>query len=274
MSINLDVIIDTPDYSVDMKSGLETLQGASDTTRCIAETILTNKVVKRKGNKSKVRTTLRSTFKGSYGQIFSLELYDSDLTKRLNKITRGVFFELFSYFIKEALYLESEKLSLRAEKVLDELGEEAEELIEILRLTSLENLHSASNKFSHKVVVNHRKSKFNKIMLGSFDKETGESLKAKEENEKYDLVVAITRLNINTGNGRLLVEGEDDTVAFGFSSQYKQVKIEAKKFFSKNLDYNNGLESDGYKYLKVVVSPVKLNSGKIVKYLIKGFYNE
>lgn len=274
MSINLDVIIETPDYSVDMKSGLETLQGASDTTRCIAETILTNKVVKRKGNKSKVRTTLRGTFKGSYGQIFSLELYDSELTKRLKKISREVFFELFSYFVKEALYLESKKLSLRAEKVLDELGEEAEELVDVLRLSPLESLHSTSSKFGHKVVINHRKSKYNKTILGCFDKETGESLKAKEENEKYDLVVAITRLNINTGNGRLLVKGENDTVAFGFSSKYKQVKLEAKKFFSKNLDYNNGLESEGYKYLKVSVSPVKLNSGKIVKYLVKSFYDE
>ncbi|WP_417422342.1 hypothetical protein [Halomonas sp.] len=48
MSIDLDVVIKTSDYSVDMKSGLETLQGASETTRCIADTILTNRIKKKK----------------------------------------------------------------------------------------------------------------------------------------------------------------------------------------------------------------------------------
>jgi len=274
MSINLDVVIKTSDYSVDMKSGLETLQGASETTRCIAETILTNKIRKRKGHKSKVRTTLKRTFEGSYGQIFSLELYDQELIDNLRKMTRKVFFELFSYFIQEALYSEGEELSDKAKRFLDGLGDDADELIELLRQSPLENLHDNSKKFGNEVFLRYRKSRLEKVVLGAFDSNTSEVLKAKEVNEVFDLVVAITRLNINTGNGRLLIKGEDKTVAFGFSSQYKQVAMKAKKVFSADLDYNNGLESDKYKYLEVSVSPVRLRSGKTIKYLIKGFHSD
>lgn len=43
MSVNFELIIDTPSFEVDMKSGLTTLQGISDATRTIAETLLTEK---------------------------------------------------------------------------------------------------------------------------------------------------------------------------------------------------------------------------------------
>ena len=65
MSINFDIEIDSPEYAVDMKSGLDTLQGVSDATRTIAESVLTDRVVRRQSYKSKVRTKLKRTFKGS-----------------------------------------------------------------------------------------------------------------------------------------------------------------------------------------------------------------
>lgn len=80
-------------------------------------------------------------------------------------------------------------------------------------------------------------------------------------------------MNINTGNGRLLVEGESNTIAFGFSHEYKEVTREAKKLFSTNLDHNNVIpNSDNWERLKLNVQPIRLRDGKIVKYIIKGFY--
>ena len=70
MSINLDVLIDTPEHSVDMKTGLETLLGVSDATRSISETVLIGHVPKKQNAKSNVRTNLKQSFKGSYGHEF------------------------------------------------------------------------------------------------------------------------------------------------------------------------------------------------------------
>lgn len=99
-------------------------------------------------------------------------------------------------------------------------------------------------------------------------------MQAKPENKIEDLKVSITRLNINTGNGRLLIEDEEETVAFGFGVIYKEVKLEAKKLFSKNLDINNGMERENWIKLKISARPIKLKSGKIVKYIVTGFYND
>lgn len=64
MPINLDVVIDTEDYEVDMKAGLETLQGVSEATLSIAETLVTGKVALRHRGDRSVRTVLKRTFKG------------------------------------------------------------------------------------------------------------------------------------------------------------------------------------------------------------------
>ncbi|WP_219927537.1 hypothetical protein, partial [Aeromonas sp. HMWF017] len=107
MTLNFDVLIDSDDYSVDMTSGLETLQGASEVTRQIAETLLTEHVPQHLTSASRVRTKLKRTFNGSYGQIYSLEINDEILGERYKRIGKKTFLELMSYFINEALYLES-----------------------------------------------------------------------------------------------------------------------------------------------------------------------
>ena len=98
MTINLDLVIDTEEDSVDMKTALESMQGVSDTVICIAEAVLTEKISKRHSHKGKVRTSLKSSFKGSYGHIFSLDIYDQKLVNKLNGIGRPAFIELVTYF--------------------------------------------------------------------------------------------------------------------------------------------------------------------------------
>ncbi|MEM8013591.1 hypothetical protein Q4R53_15130, partial [Morganella morganii] len=80
---------------------------------------------------------------------------------------------------------------------------------------------------------------------------------------------SITRLNINTGNGRLLIKGQNDTVAFGFPARYEDVKKTAKKQFSANLDNNNGISRDEWKTLSLKAHTQKTNDGRIIKYLIE-----
>lgn len=274
MSINLDLIIDTPDHSVDMKSGLSTLQGASDASRLIAETVLTEKTPQRLSHKDKVRTTLKQSFKSSYGHIFSIDIHDDDLKKRFNTIGKAVFAELISYFISESLYKEPKPLSEKGQKIVDKLGESAEELIKQLRVSALENIHDVPMKFEHDVKIRFRKSRDEQTVIGIFNQQTAKVLQATEAEEKIDIVASITRLNINTGNGRLLLKEAEETVAFGFGIEYKAVGFNAKKLFSENLNYNNGLRNEDWKYLRISAVPIKLRDGKIIKYIVKGFYDD
>jgi ElaB/YqjD/DUF883 family membrane-anchored ribosome-binding protein len=268
--LNFDVVVDTPSQAVDMKAGLETLQGVSDATRFIAETVLTEHVPMRLSHKSSVRTTLKQTFNGSYGQIYSLDIADS-LNKKINAIGKTVLTELISYFLNEALYTEPQHLSDKAQKIFDNLGDSSEQLVEQLRKSALENIHEISTKFNHEVKVRVRQSRDNQTVLAKFNNETAQVLLAEELDEEADLTVSITRLNINTGNGRLLIDGETDTVAFGFAHEYKDIRLSAKKKFSENLDHNNGLQPQNWLHLKITATPIKLKSGKVVKYIVRRF---
>lgn len=274
MPLNLDIVIETVDYEVDMKAGLETLQGASEATLSIVETLVTGKVALRHRGVSSVRTILKRTFKGSYGQVFAVEISDEELQREYKKIGNTTFVELMSYFMKESLYLESADLSAKAQKIVDSLGDSAEALIKKLRVSSMENLHKVSTKFDHDVKIRYRKSLNEKVVIASFNKSTVLALQATESDKSTDITASITRLNINTGNGRLLLEGADETVAFGFGIEYKEVRLEAKKKFSENLDHNNGIDSSKWKNLKIIARPIKLRDGKIVKYIVTGFYND
>ena len=274
MPLNLDIVIDTEDYEVDMKAGLETLQGASEATLSIVETLVTGKVSLRHRGVSSVRTILKKTFKGSYGQVFAVEISDEELQREYRKIGNTTFVELMSYFMKESLYLESADLSIKAQKIVDNLGDSAEALIKKLRVSSMENIHKVSTKFDHDVKIRYRKSLDEKVVIASFNKSTVLALRATESDKNTDITASITRLNINTGNGRLLLKGADETVAFGFGIEYKEVRLEAKKKFSENLDHNNGIDSSKWKNLKIIARPIKLRDGKIVKYIVTGFYND
>lgn len=271
MSIDFDILIDTEDYSVDMKAGLETLQGASDATRQIAETLLTENVPQRQTSTKKVRTKLKRSFKGSYGQIYSLEITDDALLKRYKEIGKGPFTELVSYFINEALFRETVELSRKAEAARLKLGANEEKLIRQLRTSSLERLHSVSVHFDHDVKLRYRKNRDEQITLTKVDRLSVNTLKPKKSKVLVNIKANITRLNINTGNGRLRLEGANETVAFGFMTGYKDLKKAAKAQFSKNLDQNNVLSQDEWKFLNLKAYPLKLNDGRIVKYLIKDF---
>lgn len=269
MSLNMDVVIDTPDATVDMKTGLETLQGVSDAARCIAETILTGKVPERQSHKSDVRTTLKRNFSGSYGQIFSIDIHADRAQQKLDRIGRSTFIELIAYFLNESVYKEHHEPSEDAQRVIEALGDKVDSLIAQLRKSPLKNLHEVPEKFGYGVKIRYRRSRENQIELASFDEATAQTLYAELSRKVVRIGAAITRLNINTGNGRLLVEWESNTVAFGFSSPYIYVSQDVKSTLSENLNYNNTRDVHSWRYLNIVAQPMSLPDGKVVKYIIK-----
>lgn len=273
--MNFDIVIDSHDDSIDMKTGLETFKGVSDATRIIVESILSDNVVKRQSYKSNVRTNLKQTFKGSYGLMYNLEIYDTSLKDKFNQIGQKTFAEIMTYFINESLFLESENLSSQAERIIEKFGDNnSEDLIQQLRASPLNNIHKTPTVFEHNVKINFRKSQKTSTQIAKFDSNTAESLRATIADEGYDITASITRFNIFTGNGRLLVKNTSQTVAFGFKKKYGDINIDAKRKFSTNLNENNGLPQNKWKYLKINVLPIQLQDGKIIKYIVTRLCSE
>ena len=273
MLLNFDAVVATDEDQIDMKAGLNTFAGASDAVRCVIETIVTEKVPERQTHKGKVRTLLKHSFKGSYGIAFSVELCDPKLETTFRKTSRSTYAELVSYYFNEAMYNHVEELSEPAKKIIDRLGEEkSDELISQLRKSALGNMHDIPIKFDQDVKIRYRFSRDNQLTLALFNQETAKALEAGESNEAINITASITRLNTRTGNGRLEMKGEHETVAFGFNTEYINVKFEAKKRFSANLDKNNGLPREKLEYLRLSVIPVKLKDGKVIKYIVKAIH--
>jgi hypothetical protein len=274
MPINFDVVIDTPEYEVDMKSGLDTMQGISDATQIIGETLLTGEVPERITARRRVRTTLKKSFKGSYGHTFRLDALDDQSAKELRRIGNATFSELVAYFMKEALYIETDDPSDKAQKVLNKLGEAAEKLIKQLRISVMKDVHEVAVKFGHDVHVQYRKTIYERIQLAKFTADTVHAVQAARTDEKLNLNASIRRLNTNTGNGRLQLEDGEETIAFGFRANYRDVDFAMKRKFSDNLHHNNGIDSERWEYLEIVANPIKLLDGRIVKYIVIGFFGD
>lgn len=257
-----------------MKSGLDTLQGISNSTLTIVETLLTNSVPQRITGKSGVRNKLKKTFKGSYGQNFTLEIEDQELLKEYRKIGKHAITEIISYFINEALYLEPENLSPKAKQAIDKLGDNAEKLTKQLRKSSLADAHEVPIKSEHKVKLRFKKNNNETVTLAEITYDTSKSLEAKIAQEDFLISASIRRFNTNTGNGRLQIEDTEHTVAFGFSELYKNVASTTKKTLSQNLHQNNGRPVENWTYLSIRVSPIRRQDGQIVKYIVRGILDD
>lgn len=267
--MDIDVVMKTPADTVDMKSGLTTLQGVSDGTRCVYETVLTEKVPEKKSAKSKVRTSLKQRFRGSYGQTFGIDIDDDLLMVRAQKIGDEVFSELIRYYFNAAIYVRVKDLSEEAKEIIKSLGDTSDELVERLQINAIRNIHSVPKNFGFDVEIKVARKAADEPILIKFDEETASTLDLIKGKE-IEITATITRLNRNTGNGRLQIEGAYETIAFGFNMKYESVSLVGKRKFSTNLDQNNGQPPEKLKYLKIKASPLRLRNGRVVKYIIEG----
>ncbi|MBB1306204.1 hypothetical protein [Pseudoalteromonas sp. SR43-5] len=268
MNINLDILIDSPTNEIDMKFGLETLIGTSDVITLTSEGILRKKVTKNITHATPVRTTLKQSFKGSYGQHFSVGIEDDFLQKRFRQIGKPVFIELIRYFIAESLYLDHPNLTPQADSVLNDMGDNANKLIARIR-RPLIRMHQVPSKYNYDVKIDCKNRGADTFQICKLTNTTALNI---TEAERADFIAEITayitRFNTRTGNGRLLIKGTDDTVSFGLSGAL--ITNQVKKMLSSNLHVNNTIVIDDVEFLKLRVQPVKLKDGTIVKYFIVG----
>jgi hypothetical protein len=271
MNVKFDFLIDSEEFSIDMKTGLESLEGVSDTFRLIGEALLTDDLADRKTHRNDVRTNLEKNFKGSYGQVFSLEPHDQAAIVALRKMGKDTFVELVEHFISEALYEDPKELSQEALDVLEQLSNKTiKQLMKKLR-NPLRKLHKIHRAFGYSLKIRYRKYAHEPILIQNFNTTTYEALNAVEQNEIIDIKAAVTKLNVHTGNGRIQIQNTDSTVAFGFGKVFESLPVETKRIFSGNLNHIMGADRENWSYLDLKVSPVKLGDGRIVKYIFKEF---
>lgn len=270
MSVDLDVLISTNDGLLDMKAGLETMRGVSNAVSTIVESVVTEQVPERITAKAPIRTRLKKSFTGSYGHIFSIDVFDERFREKFNLIDECLWGEVISYILNDALYLDDSRISYEANELINSLGQKYDEVVERIRLSCLKDIHQASLRFDESVVlrVHHAGQK---LPIANFNRDTAKVLKPIRSKETSKYSVIITRLNIHTGNGRLQIQGDDETFAFGFDVKYQELRFSAKKVFSENLDKNNGQSKDDWIYLTVVVEAIQLISGRVIKYIVKSY---
>ena len=269
--VNLQAVIGTHDNSVDMKSGLQTLSGISDATRLIAEALINERNVDNLTHQSNIKTKLKSTFKGSYGQNFSIVLNGKDAVNKLRRIGISTFKEIMSYVIAEALYETRLELSDKAHNRIEKIAPIVLKLIDKIRSGPLKSAHEVIEKEGVPVVI-REKSKSNQT-IALLTEDTAEIIKSRKDNSITEITAFITRFNIKTGNGRLQIIGEDETKAFGFSQKYNDISNSLKNQISKNLDGNNTKDEEKWSSLKIRATTIRKSDKSVIKYLIVGVEN-
>ncbi|WFX57479.1 hypothetical protein NFK08_17230 [Enterobacter roggenkampii] len=267
MNINFDIVIDSKEHQVDMDYGLKTLAGTSRVVSTLAEAILKQEVSERRTSVNDIRTQLKQSFKSSYGQNFCIEINDPVLKRKLKRIGNDVFCEVMSYFIAESLFLEPNKLSAGATVIVAELENIEDKLIDVLR-RALVDMHKITAMNSFNVELNH-KPRGDRTRIAMLTPKTAQHITETEEGKReYQITVIFTRFNSMTGNGRLIVQGDDQTTAFGLAKGLRHVPLDFKKKITENLHRNNGLHKDNWHYITLTVHDLKLGSGEVVKYFI------
>jgi len=267
MKVSFDVVMKSGQKDVDMDFAIDTLSGTAQVTCLIAEGILNQKVIKRRTSANEVRAVLKHSFKSSYGQNFDIILHNEEHIKVMGRITRTVFSEVMRYFISEALYIESQQVSPKAEEVIATLSEIEDDLIERIR-NPLQEMHQITLQSGYNVELNYKRPS-NEFKIITLTQDTARNItQSVIEKETVDIVAAITRYNSRTGNGRLLLPGEDKTVAFGFYEKMINVSAVQKRRVSANLHHNTALEQENYAHLSMKVRRVNVYSGETIKYLI------
>lgn len=265
-NVSYDVVIKSGDQPVDMDYALETLTGASEVTCLLAEAILRKKVVKKRTASNPARAVLHQSFQSSYGQNFALSIKDPELKARLAEITNPVLAEIMSFYIAEALYIQPAELSERAATYVEELEHLEDDIISRIR-NPLIRMHKINYRTNWEIEFNYKNDARKKNIVNLTTRTANNLTHTEVQRERFNIVAMVTRFNSRTGNGRLVLIDENETVAFGFAIPLGTVSPSQKKMVSLNLHNNNG-RVDNYIYLSMTVSRVIIMSGETVKYAV------
>lgn len=270
MKVSFDVVLESGNDDVDMDDALQTLSGTSSVVCLLGEAILTGRIVERRTRANDVRAKLKQSFRGSYGQMFDIQIEDQTLITRLKSMGRKTFSEVMRYYISEALYIDSGILSEDATLVIESMTDIESALLDRLE-SPLKDMHKITTSDSYDVRLNYRLpgDPFNIITLN--ENTAANIINVTENQNEIFIDAVITRFNTMTGNGRLILRDEVERVtkAFGFKDSLRFVTGAQKTAISENLHTNNTRREDDRVYMTLKVVTLTNNSGAVLKYLIK-----
>ncbi|HBP3595450.1 hypothetical protein [Escherichia coli] len=266
MKVSYDLIIESGEEELDMEYGLETLAGTAEVTCILAEAILRKRIIRRRSHVNPARAVLKKNFTGSYGQNFDIVIHERALITELTRMTRSVFSEVMGYFMLEAMYMRTRQVSPEAAVIINDLSEIADELIDRIR-APLVRMHKINLQKNYEIQLNYKKPADKENVIRLNETTASNLTDSRVGGDRFDIRAMITRFNARTGTGRLVLDGENDTVAFGFSAPLRDIPPAQKSKISLNLHTNNGL-NDNYNYLVLNVSPVLGYGDVIVKYSV------
>jgi hypothetical protein len=273
----MDVVINCPDSEVDMQFGLDTLKGTSDVVSLISEAILSGDMPeagRRTHRSNDVRTKLKHSFRGSFGQSFSIEILKAEYKSRLRHISDDVFMEVVSYFFLEALYLDSGTLSSEANAVLDDIGVASENLTKRLKNPLIE-MHKIAKYFDHDIKLHYRRRGHEKKELVKLDQTTSRNITETRTNDDIIIIQAVVvRYHSKTGNGRLHVKRGNHFYSFGLGTSVSAATKAVKRKLSENLHINNLENPEDGVFVNLRVKRVLLPTDEIVRYLVVGLLDE
>lgn len=269
MDINFEVIIQSREEEVDMDYALETLSGTASVTCLLTEAILEKKVIDRRTNANEVRARLKQSFRGSYGQNFSIHITNSKLQRQVTKIGKPVIAEVMSYYIHEALYANEHKISQSARDIIKSLEEIEERIVKRLK-SPLKKMHKITSTNGYDISLNCR-PKGDNIPIAYLNKNTSDIIMATEKTPQPIAISAvITRFNSRTGNGRLIIEDQEGglTTPFNFDVPLEKVPTDIKKKVTENLHLNNGRDEERFEFIHLLAYGIKNSDNTTIKFLI------
>lgn len=252
---------------VDMNYALDTMKGFSSVISAVSEGALSNEFKSKSSVADDIRTELLESFLGSYVQKFRLKINDPLKEQKLKKMSNSVLAELITYYVNEVLHTKQPQLSKKADRHIKRLEPIESKIIE--RISSwVADMHILSVRKDYTVKL-YRLTELKKYNLFEVNKTTyGNAFELTEDANEVKINAVISRFNIFTGNGRLLIDGENSTIPFGFSGAYSKVKSSFKQKISRNLLANTAVPDDKRVNVTLTVKPKRNKSSEVVKYVV------
>lgn len=133
----------------------------------------------------------------------------------------------------------------------------------------IENMHRTVDKQGYNVLL-RRRTPQRKIIIAKMDSATLYNINIEHESpQPVQENVIITRFNMLTGTGRLLLDRQSDSIAFRHALNWEHVLQSQKNKFSRNLDVNNRGGRDAF--IPITISAIELRNhiGELKTYIIQ-----
>ncbi|CQD42256.1 hypothetical protein [Yersinia mollaretii] len=271
INLDMDVVVghEQDDFEeLEMNSGIKVFTGASDLTQITASTILDISVPKKSTSIHGLRNMFKHTFDGSFGQQFNLRIEDPNKINRFNDIGKSVFFDVMSYYISKGMGIDHNLANQDAIDLVEGLKPLERSLL--IRIQDpIQNMHRTVEKQGYNVLL-RRRTPHRKFVVAKMNVATLHNINVEHESpQPVQEDVIITRFNMLTGTGRLLLDRKSDSIAFRHALNWDHVLQSQKNKFSRNLDVNNRGGRDAFIPITISANELKDHIGELKTYIIR-----